>query len=59
MIAVSTTINAPNTLISTTQFGGMYAKLRLLSAAARGSVVSNWAVEMADALMPKLTPRVT
>jgi hypothetical protein len=39
-IAVNTTSNAPNTL-PLVYTDGTYAKLRLLSAAARGSVVSN------------------
>jgi hypothetical protein len=59
VIAVSTTISAPKTLLLANSFGERYAKARLLRAAARGSVVSNCAVDIAEALMPNVTPLVT
>jgi hypothetical protein len=59
VMAVSTTMSAPKTLMSVPFFVGTHAKDRLLSAAARGSVVSNCAVEIAEALIPSETPRVT
>jgi len=58
-IAVNTTITAPKTLLVRLPQSTKYAKLKLLSAAARGSVVSSWAVEIAEALIPRLTPLVT
>jgi hypothetical protein len=59
VIAVNTTMSAPKTLTLGIAFVGSYAKDRLLRAAARGSVVSNWAVEIAEALIPNVTPLVT
>ena len=58
-MAVSTTMSAPKTLSSAVALARAYAKERLLRAAARGSVVSNCAVEIAEALIPSVIPLVT